>query len=294
MTERRPSVFVGSSGEGLDIAKAIQVNLDRVCEVVPWTQGVFGLGKGNLENLVDALDDFDFAILVLTPDDMVESHDNVQQSPRDNVLLELGLFIGHLGRERTFAVYDRTANMKMPSDLAGVTNADYELHSSGNLQSSMGAACTLIENRVREKGIRKPHAIDTNIDQTSQFQVIYDLLDVPAHSLFILMHETGISLQRATGFGGGIRYVYASEYSCGNGTFSVDKLCSSLPEAGLLTPNLRNEISLTDRGHEFAEWLISRGFKCEYFASDVGTWGEHPEGVTPIFDGADTIFNPSA
>ena len=97
MAERRPSVFIGSSAEGLAVAEAIQVNLDRACEVVPWSQGLFGLSGGTLETLVDRAQEFDFAALVLTPDDMVHSRGNDQQSPRDNVVLELGLFIGGAG-----------------------------------------------------------------------------------------------------------------------------------------------------------------------------------------------------
>jgi predicted nucleotide-binding protein len=149
MSERRPSVFIGSSSEGLPIAKAIQVNLDHACEVVLWSQGVFGLGGGTLETLVDKADEFDFAILAVTPDDMIQSRSRRQQSPRDNVLLELGFFVGVLGRKRTMVVYDRAANIKLPSDLAGVTLAGYQLHRSGNLQSSLGAACAQIEMTIR-------------------------------------------------------------------------------------------------------------------------------------------------
>ena len=108
MARRRPSVFVGSSTEGLNIAKAVQVLLDLSCEVTIWSQGVFGLSHGTLESLVNSVDDFDFAIIVLTPDDLIISRDAIQPTGRDNVLFELGLFMGALGRERTFIIYDRT------------------------------------------------------------------------------------------------------------------------------------------------------------------------------------------
>jgi predicted nucleotide-binding protein len=102
MTPPRPSVFVGSSSEGLNVARNIQALLDRECEVKLWDQGVFGLSTGTLESLVLALDEFDFAILVLTPDDMILSRGQEHPSARDNVLFELGLFMGGLGRPRTF------------------------------------------------------------------------------------------------------------------------------------------------------------------------------------------------
>jgi hypothetical protein len=150
----RPSIFVGSSTEGLGIAKALGTNLDTLSEVSIWSQGVFGLGQGNLESLVDALDRFDFAALVLTADDLVTSRDASATAPRDNVLFELGLFMGGLGRDRTFIVYDRTANLKLPSDLAGVSAATFEPHASGRLRDALNAATTLIEEQVARLGIR--------------------------------------------------------------------------------------------------------------------------------------------
>jgi hypothetical protein len=39
-----------------------------------------------------------FAVLIITPDDVVSSRDIEAQAPRDNVMFELGLFMGRLGR----------------------------------------------------------------------------------------------------------------------------------------------------------------------------------------------------
>jgi predicted nucleotide-binding protein len=132
----------------------MQVLLDEGCEVTIWSQGVFGLSQGTLESLVLALNQFDFAILILTPDDLVTSREEVRSTPRDNVLFELGLFVGGLGRERTFVVYDRTAQLKIPSDLAGISAATFEPHSSGNLESALGAAASRIEGEIEKLGIR--------------------------------------------------------------------------------------------------------------------------------------------
>lgn len=151
----RPAVFVGSSSEGLRIAQAIQVCLDPACEVELWTQGIFGLTEGTLESLLLALPRFDFAILVLTADDMVVSRGVEKVSARDNVLFELGLFIGSLGRDRTFILYDRTDPPALPSDLAGLTPATFFPHTSGNLVAALGAACTKIQDVVEKLGIRE-------------------------------------------------------------------------------------------------------------------------------------------
>lgn len=155
----RPSLFVGSSSEGLRIAQTVQVLLEPICEVTLWTQGVFGLGQGTLESLVMAIPDFDFAVLVLTADDLRVSHGAAYPVARDNVLFELGLFIGGLGRERTFILYDRTMPPMLPSDLAGVTAVTFAPHANGNLQAAMGAACTKIQDVVERTGVRPTRSL---------------------------------------------------------------------------------------------------------------------------------------
>lgn len=152
MPGERPLVFIGSSKEGLSIAKAVQAELDYSAECLIWHQGVFGLSKGNLESLVEKLDKFDFAILVLTPDDLVESRGDRRVTPRDNVLLELGIFIGGLGRNRTFMIVDRSAELKLPSDLAGITPTTFQPPVSGTYQSAVGAACTEIAAAISQLG----------------------------------------------------------------------------------------------------------------------------------------------
>jgi predicted nucleotide-binding protein len=170
----RPKIFIGSSSEGLKIAQAIQVLLDHTCEPTIWSQGVFGLSKGTLESLVLAIDKYDFAILVLTPDDMTTSREQTTQSPRDNVLFELGLFVGGIGRDRTFVVFDRLSQIKIPSDLAGITLATYQKHSDGNLLSSLGATTTLIENEVQRLGVRLNNQLKKLGTATEEFELTND------------------------------------------------------------------------------------------------------------------------
>lgn len=149
----RPLVFVGSSSEGIEIARAVQSQLEDVSEVELWNEGIFGLSSGTLEALVNALHTFDFAVLVLTPDDVTISRGVEQNSARDNILLEIGLFIGKLGRDRTFVLYSRDSNVKIPSDLAGVTLASFSKPSTNSkLESAVGPACTKIRNTIRDKG----------------------------------------------------------------------------------------------------------------------------------------------
>ena len=64
--------------------------------------------------------DVGFAVVLLTPDDMggIAPGSNLQPRARQNVILELGYFIGKLGRPRVCALY--VTGVELPSDLHGV------------------------------------------------------------------------------------------------------------------------------------------------------------------------------
>lgn len=142
-------MFIGSSVEGKEIAESIQVNLDYDVYSTLWSQGVFGLSGGTLASLMKSLKNFDFATLVLTPDDMLLKRGKTFSAARDNVLFELGLFMGYLGPERTFIVHPRDKAIDLPTDLAGVTSATYESPTkSQSLEAALGATCTRIKRAI--------------------------------------------------------------------------------------------------------------------------------------------------
>ena len=156
----RPSLFVGSSSEGLEIARAAEFQLRDVAEITLWNEGFFGLGQSTLEALVNALERFDFAILVVTPDDLVVSRGEESARARDNVMLELGLFMGRLGRARTFVLSDAT-RVRLPSDLAGVTVASFDSdRGDGNLIAAVGPATTLMRKTIRDLGALETRATE--------------------------------------------------------------------------------------------------------------------------------------
>jgi predicted nucleotide-binding protein len=63
--------------------------------------------------------DVGFAVVLLTPDDMGGPRDGAQQPRvRQNVVLELGYFIGKLGRGHVRAI--KSGDLEMPSDIIGV------------------------------------------------------------------------------------------------------------------------------------------------------------------------------
>lgn len=150
----KPTVFVGSSGEGKKIARAVQFQLSDEALVSVWDEGVFGLGQGTLEALVAMLDRFDFAVLVITADDVLTSRETSHQAPRDNVMFELGLFMGRLGRARTFGVCSNNRDLRLPSDLAGVTLARFdEGDADKDPLAALGPPCFQIREAILELGV---------------------------------------------------------------------------------------------------------------------------------------------
>src|SRR5215212_2974723 len=115
----RPRVFIASSVEGLPIAEAIALDMQFVADVTIWDQGVFPLSEGTLPALDAAANQSDFAVVVLTADDMTTKRGQTYPVPRDNVLFELGFFMGRLGVERTYMVISRDTPPTLPSHLRG-------------------------------------------------------------------------------------------------------------------------------------------------------------------------------
>ncbi len=71
--------------------------------------------------------DVGFAVVLLTPDDFGGSAkfpEKTQRRARQNVILELGIFIGKLGRQRVCPLYVK--GVELPSDIHGVLYVGYD------------------------------------------------------------------------------------------------------------------------------------------------------------------------
>jgi tetratricopeptide (TPR) repeat protein len=152
----KPTLFIGSSKESLDIAYAVQQNLYQDSEITVWPQGIFELSSTAIDSLLKRLDTFDFSVFVFSPDDITFIRNEENKAVRDNVLLEIGLFIGRLGLERCFILSpEDDAELRIPTDLIGLTRAKYETaRSDANLQAATGPACTSIRTSIARLGHR--------------------------------------------------------------------------------------------------------------------------------------------
>lgn len=152
-THEAALVFLICSTEALPVAREIQNQFahDKFFVKI-WTEGTFRASQYPLDSLEDQLDESDFAIAIVTPDDLVESRDEQQGAPRDNVIFELGMFVGRLGRARSFLVEPRGDEVRLPSDLKGITTIGYSTRQGQDLASRLGPACNQMRDIFNQMG----------------------------------------------------------------------------------------------------------------------------------------------
>jgi hypothetical protein len=150
----KPSIFIGSSSEAIDFPRAVEEHLSSEAEVTVWRDLPFSPGGFTIETLLNSLNRLDFAVFVFDPADKVTSRGSTSNAPRDNVVFELGLFMGRLGRARAFVLLQKNADVKLLSDLHGMTVLEYEWpNSDRNEHRAVGVACSKIARAIRDLGI---------------------------------------------------------------------------------------------------------------------------------------------
>jgi len=86
-------------------------------------------GRTIIEKFTD-YSDVGFAVVLLSPDDMgypkSQSSKAAKPRARQNVVFELGFFIGKLGRNRVLPLYEEVNDFEMPSDYEGIVYTLYD------------------------------------------------------------------------------------------------------------------------------------------------------------------------
>lgn len=148
----RKKIFIGSSSEELKLAEAAKLILQKDFDVTIWNDSVwdtsiFKINNNFLNDLLRASLQFDFGILLGTSDDKVEYRGDIVLQPRDNVLFELGLFVGRLGISKcAFAV---EKNLKILSDISGITLARFDKNDSLSFNTAINQICDLFKGQVQ-------------------------------------------------------------------------------------------------------------------------------------------------
>lgn len=172
-----PRVFVASSMEAERIARAIQQNLTNA-EVTVWTQDSFTVGDNTIDGLNRNLQRFDFGVFVFAPDDQIMIRGQKQQTVRDNVIFELGMFMGRLGKERSFIIQPNGVDMRLPTDLLGVVTAKYDRQRAVDEPvAALGSACSQIGDAMKRRQIRKTKELSGVV--TDALETICRLMGAP-------------------------------------------------------------------------------------------------------------------
>lgn len=115
----RESIFIASSREAQETAKLLAQELaaHKYRPIRWWT--AFKLGDFTFSRLREIAKTVDCAVFLITPDDKKWYRDDSVSSPRDNVVLEFGLFAARLDLDRCLLI--RSPSAQLPTDLHGVT-----------------------------------------------------------------------------------------------------------------------------------------------------------------------------
>jgi CRP/FNR family transcriptional regulator, cyclic AMP receptor protein len=149
-----PKLFVMSSSEAKEVAHALSDGLAPDVFSKVWDEGVFFAGGYPLEALEKQVGESDFAVAIAEPDDIAEVRGTRVRTMRDNVLFELGLFMGKLTRYRTILVHPRVKDLKMPSDLQGLTLVPYDPGDPATVTDRIKPVCDQIREMVKRLGVR--------------------------------------------------------------------------------------------------------------------------------------------
>lgn len=148
----KPNIFIGSATEELTISYAIQQELEDVAECVVWNQNVICPGKSIFESLIEAAEKCEYSIFVFAPSDNIIIKGVDKKSVRDNIILELGLFIGKIGAENCFMIVPKDyIGLHLPTDLSGIAYLSYSSKRvDENYRAAVGPACNQIRIKIKK------------------------------------------------------------------------------------------------------------------------------------------------
>lgn len=102
-------------------------------------------GKTIIEKFTDN-SEVEYAIVLLSADDLGYSKttgkDSAKSRPRQNVVFELGYFIGKLGRKHVFVLYESLEDFDLHSDFSGVVLVEFD--KNGAWKMSLGKELTAL------------------------------------------------------------------------------------------------------------------------------------------------------
>jgi len=117
-------VFIGSSNESSEALAWVEKSIEIAGhQPLRWDKKeLFPPGEYTFSRLMEISKTVDAAIFIFSEDDHVWYRKESSSQPRDNVLIEYGLFAGRLGTRKAIVCVD--GKPKTSTDLAGIINLD--------------------------------------------------------------------------------------------------------------------------------------------------------------------------
>ncbi|MDA3910301.1 MAG: nucleotide-binding protein [Bacteroidales bacterium] len=131
---RKPKVFIGSTIESISYTEALTklFSKDEI-DIVTWNLHFESTDYASTFAQLNNLKNYDFGIIIFTPDDKLRHRDKNYDTPRDNTIFELGLLIGYLGEKRVFPIIPNNSDLKLPSDLLGINTCKFDFSTESRL-----------------------------------------------------------------------------------------------------------------------------------------------------------------
>ncbi|MCM4150004.1 hypothetical protein DHD05_00230 [Arenibacter sp. N53] len=145
MTDLKPKIFIGSSGAGIPVAKKVKRYLSSVGDCFLWQDpNMWETNNSTFDSLLKMASHFDFGVFVATADDLTLTKDKIVIEPRDNVILEMALFLGAMGRHKSFLLVED--GIKLPSDFSGI----YMPRFKSEDKKTIKAGCEEFKSKIEE------------------------------------------------------------------------------------------------------------------------------------------------
>jgi gas vesicle protein len=167
----KPTVFIASSSEAISVAEAVHIKLEQDVRARLW-ENAFDLSSITITTLISKTKEADYGVFVFHPDDKILIREKEYSTVRDNVLLELGMFIGALGLERCFILAPKSAEstFRLPTDLAGVTASFYDDQEEQYTDAVTGS-CAKIKQAIKKLESQKVKTESTSEVEALKKQV---------------------------------------------------------------------------------------------------------------------------
>lgn len=148
MTNLKPKIFIGSSKAGLPTAQKVSDNLSSIADCYIWEDpNIWEPNKSTFDNLLRMASYFDFGVFIATADDLTMTNEQIVIEPRDNVILEMALFLGAMGKHKSFLLVE--SGIKLPTDFNGIYMPRFDPADDSSIKTATDSYAKAIEEHYK-------------------------------------------------------------------------------------------------------------------------------------------------